>query len=430
MNKKNNRITPFHFSFLQLAIIGSFLLLAFLAGCSLEGDIAAVKRKAGIYTITFNANGATSGRAAAAMTVRANYSVTLPGGEGLHYPGYVFAGWNPDSSGAGSTYPAGAAYSGTRNVTLYAVWVKESRGDDTTHIVDDSNNNNGNNDGDGGDNDNGSGNKDSEQLGSLRGIVAISPNVTVIIGNLLTATYTGNETVSFQWSKDGVAIPGAIGQFYTPDSTGAYTVTVIAQGYASLESAAVTVGSPGKAAGAIVSTPTLQSKTANSITINPVSAPMNGQTVEYTIHTTNAVPATGWQDGLTFSGLNPGTSYYIFARAKENGTNNPGLPSAGLAVTTDAISGNVGSMDITFSGPTERVITITKTDNGGGSITLSVNELFDEYIWYVKGTKQSGATSNTITLLAGTDFTWGDWLTLVVYEGTVPLSGSFPLYLE
>ena len=265
-------------------------------------------------------------------------------------------------------------------------------------------------------------------IAELPGTVSISPNVAAI-GDDLTAEYSGVESVTFQWNKDGEAIPGATGQFYTPRSTGAYTVTVSAPGYASRKSGAVAVGSPDKAAGAIVGAPTWRSQTADSITINAASAPGNGQTVEYAKNTVDAVPATGWQDGLTFTGLSPGTKYYIFARAKENGTNNPGPPSEGLAVVTDFLSANMGSMAITFNGSTDRIITITKTDNGGSSITLSVNEAFDQYIWYVQGTVKS-ATSNSITLVVGTDFTWGDWLTLVVFEETIPWSGSFELYLE
>ena len=91
----------------------------------------------------------------------------------------------------------------------------------------------------------------------------------------------------------------------------------------------------GKAAGAEVSAPTLASKTLDSITINAVAAPANGQTVEYARSGTSTAPSTGWQDALTFSGLSPSTTYYIFARSKENATHNAGTASAGLLATTD-----------------------------------------------------------------------------------------------
>ena len=90
-----------------------------------------------------------------------------------------------------------------------------------------------------------------------------------------------------------------------------------------------------KKPGATVSAPTLVSKTQNGITINAVAAPTNGQTVEYAMTRDMSHPVSGWQDERTFSGLTAGTTYYIFARSKENNTYNAGIPSAGLPVTTD-----------------------------------------------------------------------------------------------
>jgi len=105
-----------------------------------------------------------------------------------------------------------------------------------------------------------------------------------------------------------------------------------------------TTGS-GKAAGATVSAPTATGATitADSITVTAVAAPANGQTVEYAKNTTNAAPSTGWQNSPAFTELTAGTTYYIFARSKENGTFNAGTPSAGLQiVTTGGISYAIG----------------------------------------------------------------------------------------
>ena len=92
---------------------------------------------------------------------------------------------------------------------------------------------------------------------------------------------------------------------------------------------------PIKEAGAVASTPELVSKTSNSITIKAIAAFDNGQTVEYAKNGTNSAPPTGWQDGLTFSGLSPNTTYWIFARSKSNVAYNAGTASIGLLVTTD-----------------------------------------------------------------------------------------------
>ncbi|MCL2441455.1 MAG: hypothetical protein FWD14_06920, partial [Treponema sp.] len=69
-----------------------------------------------------------------------------------------------------------------------------------------------------------------------------------------------------------------------------------------------------RANGADAAAPTMASRTINSITINPVTAPTNGQTIEYARNTVNTTPVNGWQDSTTFSGLTSNTTYYIFAR--------------------------------------------------------------------------------------------------------------------
>jgi hypothetical protein len=59
-------------------------------------------------------------------------------------------------------------------------------------------------------------------------------------GATLYAVYSGNETVTYQWNKDGAA-SGGTGISYTPAAAGSYTVTVSASGYQSKTSAPITV---------------------------------------------------------------------------------------------------------------------------------------------------------------------------------------------
>ena len=101
--------------------------------------------------------------------------------------------------------------------------------------------------------------------------------------------------------------------------------------------------------GANVSEPTTASITYNNITINAVTAPATGQTVEYAISTENITPASGWQTGLAFNGLSPNTAYYIFARSQENINYYAGTTSSALQVTTDKIIGAEISKPITAS---------------------------------------------------------------------------------
>jgi len=113
-----------------------------------------------------------------------------------------------------------------------------------------------------------------------------------------------------------------------------------------------------RAVGARVSVPTVAERTLNSIRINAVASPENGQVAEYAINTTNHAPISGWQRTLTFSGLSAGTTYYIFARSEANRNFYAGLPSVAPGVKTI-------SQGIAVSSP---ALVVEKTTN---SITIA-----------------------------------------------------------
>jgi photosystem II stability/assembly factor-like uncharacterized protein len=77
----------------------------------------------------------------------------------------------------------------------------------------------------------------------LSGDITISPNSGVKTGTELTATYSGSETVTYQWQKDETNV-GTDSDKYTPTEAGSYTVTVSASGYRSITSDPVTVTVP------------------------------------------------------------------------------------------------------------------------------------------------------------------------------------------
>jgi hypothetical protein len=79
-------------------------------------------------------------------------------------------------------------------------------------------------------------------LKTLNGTITISPT-TATVGTELTAAYSGSETVSYQWNKDGTAIVGKTTTKHTPTEAGSYTATVSLAGYNSKTSAAVVVTS-------------------------------------------------------------------------------------------------------------------------------------------------------------------------------------------
>jgi formylglycine-generating enzyme required for sulfatase activity/uncharacterized protein YjdB len=121
-----------------------------------------------------------------------------------------------------------------------------------------------------------------------------------------------------------------------------------------------------KAAGAAVSTPTVSgSPTSDSITVNTVAAPGNGQTVEYAISTaSNGTGLSAYQSGTVFTGLNANTTYYVYARSASSANYNEGTASVSAGIKTALPS----AADVTF--PTAAAITYgaalsTSTLSGG-----------------------------------------------------------------
>jgi len=75
---------------------------------------------------------------------------------------------------------------------------------------------------------------------TLSGNISIGGGGSATVGTELTATYSGSETVTYRWEKDGTTV-GTNSNKYTPTEAGSYTVTVSASGYNSKTSAAVVV---------------------------------------------------------------------------------------------------------------------------------------------------------------------------------------------
>ena len=73
---------------------------------------------AAAQTVTYNANGAAG--SVAAQT--SNGARAVSNGAGFSQNGYTFAGWNTAANGSGTAIAAGASYTPSGNVTLYAQW--------------------------------------------------------------------------------------------------------------------------------------------------------------------------------------------------------------------------------------------------------------------------------------------------------------------
>lgn len=82
-------------------------------------------------TLTYDANGATSGTAPAANNYGNGATVTVLGAGSLAKDGYTFAGWNTAADGTGTGYAAGDTFTITGDTTLYAQWTESSGGGTT-----------------------------------------------------------------------------------------------------------------------------------------------------------------------------------------------------------------------------------------------------------------------------------------------------------
>ncbi len=75
------------------------------------------------YTVTYAANGATSGTAPETQVKTYGFSLPVEMNFGnLAKTGYTFTGWNTAANGSGTDYPVGRLYAVDANVTLYAKW--------------------------------------------------------------------------------------------------------------------------------------------------------------------------------------------------------------------------------------------------------------------------------------------------------------------
>ena len=79
--------------------------------------------KANAYTLTYNANGGQG--APASQTATAGQSITISSAKPTR-SGYSFLGWATSQDATKSQYAPGSKYTGSTNVTLYAVWQKNT----------------------------------------------------------------------------------------------------------------------------------------------------------------------------------------------------------------------------------------------------------------------------------------------------------------
>ena len=220
-------------------------------------------------------------------------------------------------------------------------------------------------------------------------------NLSQVLGNVTPVTVT---------AKPGKS-PGAVTVYYTGSGTlplelGSYAVTFNVAAAKNWKAAKGLVGGTLwiRLAGAVVGAPAVESVTHNSVTLNAVTAPDNGQTVEYARSGTETAPISGWQASTTFTGLNAGTTYYFFARAAANDTYGESTASSGTPATTkqqtEITAGLEDSNDgIVIEADGESISGNAFTVKAGDTVTFSAGENYDRYRWTLNGS--TAGTDNT-----------------------------------
>ena len=152
--------------------------------------------------------------------------------------------------------------------------------------------------------------------------------------------------------------------------------------------------------------PTMSSRTTNSVTLNAISG---GQgTVQYGYVKGNSGTPSSWQNGTTFSGLQPGTDYTFYARYAGNDYYNESPVSAGLTFTTlpeiTASNLDAGYVGVPYNATLQATVdsgkTVTWTLASGSTLpaglTLNNNDT-------ISGTPKAAVTNYTFTVQATID---------------------------
>jgi hypothetical protein len=152
---------------------------------------------------------------------------------------------------------------------------------------------------------------------------------------------------------------------------------------------------------ALTAVPAASSAAASSITVNTITASAS-QTVEYAVSTTNnADPKTlTWQNGTVLGGTTTGTTFYVYARSKENDNYHAGAPrvSAAIKYWSVAFNSSGGS-----SVPTQYLF-------DGRTATKPANPT--RTAWGANTTRFRGwFTGNTDTIFRGASYNFGTAIT-------------------
>ncbi|WP_461255280.1 InlB B-repeat-containing protein [Treponema sp. R80B11-R83G3] len=174
------------------------------------------------FTVTYHANGG-SGTVPQPQTVYSGISVTIPGKGDLSKSGKIFSGWNTLDTGGGTNYLAGATYTVTANVTLYAKWLSEVQYTVTYHA--------------------------NGGSGAVPQPQTVDPNTEVIVQDQGSLSYTGKKFIGWNSQSNGGGTNYTVGQTFNVTGNitlyakwqDSYTVTFNANGASGVVPTAQTV---------------------------------------------------------------------------------------------------------------------------------------------------------------------------------------------
>jgi len=316
------------------------------------------------YTVTYNANSATSGSVPidSSSPYAVGSTVMAADNSGsLARSGYTFANWNTQADGNGTTYTAGSGtFTINANTTLYAKWTAAATAPTVTSSA-------------------------ATSIGATT--VTLNGNVTADGGASVTDRGFCYKTGSGVTISDNKTQSGTGTGAYTLSPVLGVNVQYFFKAYA-INTAGTTLSTPELSFWTLANTPsapTVNGATASSLNVAITSGDGNPSTTIYAIQETgsgNYVQAGGtlgvsavYQTASTWgnknvTGLSPSTSYTFKVKAQNGaGTDTPFGSATTLSTTASLSVPTLTTPTATGIGETTATLGATITSDGNASIT-------------------------------------------------------------